>query len=73
MPQKAMSDQGLHCLPYIPVGPYFYNEVMYIFNFFFFVSVSCLYVTIKTFFSIFQFFVCFCEFIYLINLFVLIM
>ena len=80
MPQNAMSDQGLHCLPYIPVGPYFYNEVMYIFNFFlffffffFFVSVSCLYVTIKTFFSIFQFFVCFCEFIYLINLFVLIM
>ena len=27
MPHNVMSDQGLHCLPYIPVGPYFYNEV----------------------------------------------
>ena len=27
-----MSDQGLHYLPYILVGPYFYNEVMYTYN-----------------------------------------
>ena len=27
-----MSDQGLHYLLYIPVEPYFYNEVMYIYK-----------------------------------------